>query len=212
MRAIDRETGRERWTRTKAQPIKGPAGEVLYSVTAIEDVTDVKRAEFANRLLARTGELVTHSSDYRATLERVPQLLVPEFADWCSIEVPGATGLLERVAMTHRDPSRLALIRELRERYPLRPDEPSRIGDVIRTGEAQTIVVTDEWLQSIAVDAEHLAMLRDLGMGSVLTAPMTAAGNVVGALVFVNHQGAREFDAHDLAIASEVAGRAWPRD
>ncbi len=208
VRAIDRETGRERWTRTKAQPIKGPAGEVLYSVTAIEDVTDVKRAEFANRLLARTGELVTHSSDYRATLERVPQLLVPEFADWCSIEVPGPTGLLERVAMTHRDPSRLGLIRELRERYPLRPDEPSRIGDVIRTGEAQTIVATDEWLQSIAVDAEHLAMLRDLGMGSVLTAPMTAAGNVVGALVFVNHQGAREFDAHDLAIASEVAGRA----
>ena len=110
--------------------------------------------------------------------------------------------------MAHRDPSRLGLIRELRERYPLRPDEPSRIGDVLRTGEAQTIVATDEWLQSIAVDAEHLAMLRDLGMGSVLTAPMTAAGNVVGALVFVNHQGAREFDAHDLAIASEVAGRA----
>ena len=57
--------------------IEGPAGEVLYSVTAIEDVTDVKRSEFANGLLARTGELVSHSVDYRATLERVPELMVP---------------------------------------------------------------------------------------------------------------------------------------
>ncbi len=93
LRVIDRETGRERWTRTKARAIEGPAGEVLYSVTAIEDVTDVKRSEFANGLLARTGELLSHSADYRATLERVPALMVPEFADWCSIEIPDARGL-----------------------------------------------------------------------------------------------------------------------
>ena len=88
LRAINLETGEERWTRTKARAIEGAAGEVLYSVTAIEDVTDVKRAEFANRLLARTGELLSHSTDYRGTLDRIPQLLVPEFADWCSIEIP----------------------------------------------------------------------------------------------------------------------------
>ena len=111
-------TGRERWTRTKAQAIKGPAGEVLYSVTAIEDVTEVKRAEFSHKLLARTGELLSHSGDYRATLEQVPRLLVPEFADWCSIEVPLEDGEFERVAIAHRDPERLRMIRDLRRRFP----------------------------------------------------------------------------------------------
>ena len=105
-------------------------------MTAIEDVTDVKRAEFANRLLARTGELLSHIGDYGATLEQVPRLLVPEFADWCSIEIPRDDGLLQRVATAHRDEARLPLLRELRERYPLRTDEPSRIGDVMRTGRA----------------------------------------------------------------------------
>jgi PAS domain S-box-containing protein len=208
LRSTNRETGEERWTRTKAQAIKGPAGEVLYSVTAIEDVTEVKRAEFANRLLARTGELVTDAADYRALLERVPGLLVPEFADWCSIELPGESGLLERVAMAVHDPERLGAIHELRERYPLRGDRPSRIGDVLLTGEPRLIQVTDEWLREIAVDAEHLRILREIAMGSVLSAPMNAGGTVAGALVFVNHEGSRRFDEHDLVIAEEVARRA----
>ena len=64
---------------------------VLHEFSALsgvmEDVTDVKRAEFANRLLARTGELLSHSVDYRATIERIPQLLVPDFADSCTVEL-----------------------------------------------------------------------------------------------------------------------------
>ena len=160
LRIIDRGTGAERWTQTKAQAIRGPDGDVLYSVTAIEDVTDVRRAEFANRLLARTGELVSPSADYRATLGRVPGLLVPEFADWCSIEIPGDAGLLERVAMAHHDPARLDAIYELRKRYPLRADEPSRIGDVLQTGESELIQVTDAWLEEIAADDDHLKILR----------------------------------------------------
>jgi PAS domain S-box-containing protein len=207
LRTTDRVTGVERWTQTKAQAIHGPDGEVLYSVSAIEDVTEIRRAEFANRLLARTGELISPSADYRATLERVPELLVPEFADWCAIEVPGEAGLLERVAMAHQDPARLESIQELRERYPLRADEPSRIGDVLRTGEPQLIQVTDDWLGEIAADADHLRLLRAIAMGSVLAVPMSAGGPVLGALVFVNHAGSRRFDEHDLVIAEEVARR-----
>ena len=177
LRTTDRATGVERWTQTKAQAIRGADGEVLYSVTAIEDVTEVRRAEFANRLLARTGELISPSADYLATLKRVPELLVPEFADWCSIEIPGEAGLLDRVAMAHHDPARLEAIYELRERYPLRADEPSRIGDVLRTGESQVIQVTDDWLREIAADADHLRILREIAMGSVLAVPMSAGGH-----------------------------------
>jgi PAS domain S-box-containing protein len=207
LRTTDRATGVERWTHTRAQGIEGPDGEVLYSVTAIEDVTDVRRAEFANRLLARTGELISPSADYRATLQRVPELLVPEFAEWCSIEIPGERGLLERVGMAHHDPARLDAIYELRDRYPLPADEPSRIGDVLTTGESEVIQVTDAWLREIATDSEHLRLLRELAMSSVLAVPMSAAGAVVGALVFVNHDGARRFDDHDRVIAEEVARR-----
>ena len=207
LRTTDHATGAERWMQTRARAIKGPDGEVLYSVTAIEDVTDVRRSEFANRLLARTGELISPSADYRATVKRVPELLVPEFADWCSIEIPAENRYLERVAMAHRDPTRLDVIGELRERYPLRADEPSRIGDTLRTGESQVIQVTEEWLRETAVDAEHLGLLREVGMGSVLTVPLGAGGELAGALVFVNDVGSRRFDDQDRVIAEELARR-----
>ena len=67
--------------------------------------------------------------------------------------------------MAHRDPARLPLLRTLRDRYPLRADEPSRIGDVMRTGEPQLIQPTEEWLRTIAADDEHLELLRELDDG-----------------------------------------------
>jgi PAS domain S-box-containing protein len=208
LRAIDRSTGRERWTRSKAQAIEGPAGEVLYSVTAIEDVTDVKRAEFANRLLARTGELVSHSTEYTATLERVPHLLVPEFADSCSIEMPRPDGLIARVAMAHRDPAMVEKAREIRTRFPLLIDASTPIGEVLRGGEPRLIEIDEASLPELSEDDRQLGMLRAAQFGSAIVAPMTAGGRTVGVLSFVNDVGGRTFDAHDLEIATEVARRA----
>ncbi len=208
LRVTDRSSGRERWYRTKARAIEGPEGEVLYSVTAIDDVTEVKRAEYANRLLARTGELLSHSMDYRRTLERVPQLLVPEFADWCSVELPADDGTIERVAIAHTDDERLRLANELRERYPLPLDDSTGVGAAIQSGEAQRISVTDQRLRELAVDDRQLEALRALEVGSAIAAPMIAGGATVGALAFVNHRGSRVFDDEDLEIAVELARRA----
>ena len=135
LRVIDRASGRERWARTKAQPIHGAAGELLYTVTVIEDVTDVKRAEFAQRLLARTGELVSHSDDYMRTLEEVPALLVPDFADGCSVNLARDDGLIEQVAVAHPNLDQARLARELREREPIRVDDESSMAQVLRTGQ-----------------------------------------------------------------------------
>lgn len=207
LRTTDRASGRERWTRTKAQAIKGPAGEVLYSVTAIEDVTDVKRAEFSHKLLARTGELLSHSTDYLATLEQVPRLLVPEFADWCSIEIPGEDGELERVAIAHRDPERLRLVHDLRRRFPGRFAD-SGASAALATGKAQLYEMTEERLQALATTDEHLSGLRGLELRSMIFAPMSVGGPALGVLAFVNHRGSRAFDDNDLSIAVETARRS----
>jgi PAS domain S-box-containing protein len=208
LRVIDRDTGRERWTRTKAGAIEGPAGEVLYSVTAIEDVTDVKRSEFANGLLARTAELLSHSADYRATLERVPALMVPEFADWCSIEIPDARGLIARVAMTHRDPEMLERARELRRAYPVSIDSDTPIGHVLRTGEPVLMEVGEGDLREVSGSDEQLAALREVRFAAVIIVPLLVGGSPFGVLTFVNHTGSRIFDDDDLSLATEVARRA----
>lgn len=207
LRFTDHATGRERWTRAKAQAIRGAAGEVLYSVTAIEDVTDVKRSEFSNKLLARMGELLSHSSDYRATLEQVPRLLVPDFADWCSIEVPDEEGEFERVAIAHSDRERLRVIGDLRRRFPGQ-FATAGVTEAMETGEARLYEMTDERLRELAINDEHLAGLRELELSSMIFAPMSVGGPTLGVLVFVNHQGSRLFDETDLTIAIETARRA----
>jgi PAS domain S-box-containing protein len=209
LRVIDRATHRESWRRTMARAIPGADGRPLYSVTVIEDVTDVKRAEFTQRLLARTGDLLAASTDFRRTLDEVGWLLVPEFADWCSVDLPGDDGAIEQVAVAHADSTRLEHARELRRRYPVRSGEEVGVAEVLQTGEARLIEkVPDEMLEQAAVDDEHLRLLRELEIGSAILAPMTAGGIVVGALTLVNNAESRSFDADDLELAVEVARRA----
>jgi PAS domain S-box-containing protein len=207
LRATDRVTGEERWTRTKARAINGPDGRILYSVTAIEDVTDVKRAELAQRLLARLGKHVSESDDYPQMLAEIPKLLVGDFADWCSVNVVRDDGLVEQVAISNGDPE-LQAAREMRERHPVRLDDPAGIGAVISTGEAQLFTDADDLVRVVAADQQHPERMREPGPRSVIIAPMPAPGGPVGALAFVNRDGSRVFDEDDLSLAVELAQRA----
>jgi PAS domain S-box-containing protein len=208
LRATDRVTGEERWTRTKARAINGPDGRILYSVTAIEDVTDVKRAELAQRLLARLGKQVSESDDYPQMLGKIPELLVGEFADWSSVNVVREDGLVEQVAISYSEPELVERAREMRERHPVRVDDPAGIGAVIRTGEPQLFTDAEELLRSVAADKQHLDEMHESRPRSVIIAPMPAPGGAVGALAFVNREGSRVFDEDDLALAVELAQRA----
>jgi PAS domain S-box-containing protein len=207
LRVVDRETRRETWRRTMARPIEGPDGLPLYSVMVIEDVTDVKRAEFSQRLLARTGELLASSLDYEQALASVAELLVPEFTDYCGVSVPREDGVIEQVAVAHADPEKAEAARELRRRYPAHVDDEAGFAEVLRTGEAQLVDMPDELLQRVAQDPEHLRLMRESGVGSVMIVPMAAGGAVFGALGLVNEPESRTFDSEDLELAVEIARR-----
>lgn len=81
-------------------------------VSVIENVTEVKRAELSQRLLARAGEELVSSLDYAETLQRLAHLAVPGLAEWCAVMMCGAGDMLEHVPVAHADPSKVALARE----------------------------------------------------------------------------------------------------
>jgi PAS domain-containing protein len=54
LRVIDTTTGEERWRRTKAHAVHDRDGVPVLAVNVIEDVTDVKQAELAQREVAET--------------------------------------------------------------------------------------------------------------------------------------------------------------
>ncbi len=184
-RLLVRETREERWISVVVEPITGPEGNLLYAVTTIEDVTAGKRAELAQRLLARVGELLQSSRHHAETLRRVAELATPEFADWCAVSVPGGDGVVDIAAASHRE--RGDITGELRELDTVEPNADAPIARVLRGDEP---VATQSRLSSTIV------------------VPMVAGAKLVGALTFGTDAVSRRFDEHDLEVAVEFGRRA----
>jgi PAS domain S-box-containing protein len=209
VRGVDRQTGEERWRMTKASGVYDRDGAVKLVVNVIEDITEVKRAELTQRLLARAGELLASSLDYELTLQQVAALAVPQLADWCAVSMPGPDGLIHNVAVAHVDPGKVAFARELASRYPSRSDAAGGSAQVIRDGESQLVnEISEEMLAAVAQDEEHLELLRSVGMRAGLTVPMSAGGKTVGALTLISAESGRRFSAAEVELAEEVARRA----
>ncbi|MEA2137276.1 MAG: hypothetical protein QOG56_426, partial [Solirubrobacteraceae bacterium] len=208
-RVVDRVSGDETWHVTKASGVFDRDGDVQLVVNVIEDITEVKRAEMSQRLLARAGKLLASSLDYERTLQQIAELAVPELADWCAVSMPDGRGHVRTVAAAHVDPDKVALARRLGERYPARADAPSGVAAAIRDGVSQLVNdVGDELLAAAAQDDEHLELLRSVGMRAGLTVPMSTAGRNVGALSLLSAESGRRFTTADVELAQELARRA----
>lgn len=209
VRAIDQRTGEVAWRVTKASGVYDADGAVKLVVNVIEDLTEVKRAELAQRMLARAGELLSSSLDYERTLQQVADLAVPELADWCAVSMPDGHGHVRAVAVAHADPDKVAFARSIGERYPTPVDAPRGTAQLLRDGVSQVVNdVTDEMLADAAQDEAHLELLRGVGFKAGLSVPMTAGGAIVGALTLASSESGRRFSEADVALAEELARRA----
>jgi PAS domain S-box-containing protein len=177
-------------------------------VVNYRDVTDVYRARAAQDILAQTGSLLTASTEHEKVLEGIARLLVPSFADWCSISTVEDDGQLTRRALAHADPEKLKWAREVVSRYPLDPDAPRGPARVIRTGRSELIShISDEVLRTAARDDEQFRLLREAGLRSAITVPLNARGKTLGALTAVSAESGRIYDSADLALAEELGNR-----
>jgi len=184
-------------------------GTVGGTVGVATNITDRRRRERDAALLADAGRALAESLDFRTTLNTVAQIVTPALADWCSVLLLNAMGGLERLAVSHADPEKMRSAREVTERYPPLPDALSGPQNVVRTGKSELHPqITDDMLIAAAHDQEHLALLRTVGMRSVLIVPMTAHGRTVGAITLICAESGRVFSEADLPIAEELARRS----
>jgi PAS domain S-box-containing protein len=203
-RSVERRTGRAYWLLTKASAVREPDGRVL-AVNVIEDVTDAKEGELRQRFLAEAGAVLAASLDYQETLERVAGLVVPQLADWCSVDVVDERGGLRRVALVHVDPDKVAFGRELNDRYPPDLDTPAGLGEVLRSGRSEVYAqITDEMLVAGARDEENLRLMREVGMRSAMVVPMRVGGRTTGVISLVTAESGRRFRPGDVAFFEQL--------
>jgi PAS domain S-box-containing protein len=162
------------------------------------------------RFVAAASELLASSLEYERTLANVASLAVPQFADWCTIDMVDEDGSLSRLAVAHVDPQKVRLADELAAKYPPDPDAAYGVPNVIRTKRPELFSeITDELLHEATADTpELLEILRELGLRSSMCVPLIARDRVLGAITFVSAESGRRYDEGDLGIAQDLARRA----
>jgi Signal transduction histidine kinase len=211
---LESQTGELEMRRREAEAL---AAELEDSNLELETtIADAKRArdtalasEERLRLVDQASRVLTSSLDYETTVAALAKLAVPDFADWCRVDML-VDGEVKRLAVAHVDPEKTRWAHEVGDvGFARQPDARSGVSAVIRTGKPLLLpVVTDEMLAEAATDAENLAMLRSVGVHSVIIVPIRSRGRTLGALTLIGSRPDRIFDEADLTIAEDLARRA----
>lgn len=223
-----RKDGTEVSVSISVSPIQNTSGDIIGAATIARDITErVRMEEERGRLLAgekhareaaewareRVSFLAAASAvlgtslDVEATLTNLAWLAVPRVADFCTVLILDETGELRRLVAAHVDPERIALAEELERRYPPTPD--SGTYRILTTGEPDMVeVITDEMLVRGARDPDHLRLMRELEIGSYISAPLVARGRILGVISLVMAESGRHYSSEDLSLVMDLARRA----
>ncbi len=192
----------DRWFDTRVVPMAG--GFIAHS----RDVSERRRAELVLRVIARVGTALVMSVELDEMLQRLAEAVVPGLADWCLIDlVDLESRAVRRAAAAHADPGKAGILRDMLERYPPDLDRPTVGRRVAETGEPEVVVaVTEDMLRSTTSGADQARIVIGLGIKSYIVVPLHARGRLIGMIALVSAR--RNYDAEDLAVATDVANRA----
>jgi PAS domain S-box-containing protein len=202
--------GQVRWLWTRAHVLADESGTTSLLIGLTSDITERKQHEDALEFIAQASSALAGLLDPDAALEQVAELAVPRLADWCVVQLLDDDSGLRNVAVAHVDPEKVRWAHELEARYP--PDPSARTGapEVIRTGRSEIYPeIDDDLLVAGALDAEHLEILRQLNMRSLMIVPLVARGRRLGAISFLaTADSGRQYVTADLEAAEDLGRRA----
>ncbi len=223
-----RKDGSEVWTNLTVSLVREASGEPKYFIALIEDINQRKKTEEerdlllvrerlaraeavkARRrldLLAKSGSVLSASLDYEVTLEAITRLVVPDLADWCLVDILEEDGYIHQLASTHAEEAKETLLRELKEHRRFGEDDAGSTAEVLRTGKSVLVSEVQQSLLAEGADEDHLKILRELGICSVISVPLLARAKTLGAITLVSSNPGRRYDEEDRALAENLAYR-----
>ncbi|GAB6984089.1 SpoIIE family protein phosphatase [Nocardioides pyridinolyticus] len=184
------------------------AGALSSAIVRAEELQATDAATQRTALLAEASMTLSRSLDVDGTLAEVVRLLVPRFADWCAVQLLH-DGELETAAIQHRDPDTTAWARSMKGAFPTRMDAPTGAPRVVRTGQSEIYpFIPSDLVDAAAINEEHRAILRRLGMTSAIVAPLTGRDRILGAVTLIHAESGRRYAEADLVFLEEIAERA----
>lgn len=201
------------WVNLTGSVVRTPSDEPEYFVAVIEDVSaDLAREQHERR----ARELAELTADIVSRMEAAPtageqariiaDLLVPDFADFATVEDP--TGDPPLLGLSHRDPDLLPVLAELRAEHRLDPTDPESVAKAA-TGDHRVRATPPVVRDQFDLGQRTRALLDRLDPRSYLSVGLELGANRRGVLfVGRSHPDRDEFTDQDLAFVERLAERA----
>jgi PAS domain S-box-containing protein len=207
---VRRSDGTIVYVRAQAVPLRHTSGSVTgIVITAREALRSNEREKDRFGLLERIGERLAGSLYVEETLKRVAEMLVPQFADHCFIELMEGDRLVRRVSQHVQGWSPPAgtwkpVGAEIR--YPA-----GHYADAAMRRQ-ETILVDDFAGNSFPAPSEGSARLcGEVGMNSAIVAPLCVRGETLGLMYLglsnLTDRRSPHYDAFDRDFVGAIATR-----
>ena len=198
-----------RWHFVRFVPLTADDAQGDWLVSAI-DIDDRHRAEDMRRFFSETIQLLSESLNYRDTLRRLVQRLVPTWADICAIDILEDDREMRRIEVASTSQDRRRQLDGLRIReWASAPGSSETIGDVIARGQSVFLPRIDRLpLEQMAPSATELAQVTNLRPRSGIFVPLRARNRTFGALTLTTVESKRVYTLEDLAMAEAIGRRA----
>jgi PAS domain S-box-containing protein len=208
-----RSGGSRVFVRAQAVPLRHPSGAVDGIVIIARPATrhSNQRERDQIGLLERIGERLARSLELNLTLQHVAETLVPQFADHCFIDLYQGDKLIRRAQINARG-------------WSPKPGTWAQVGEQINYPEGHfceqamarldAILVEDledDWKQFPAPHARSMRTSEEVGLTSIVAAPLAARGELLGvmslALSRLTDREEQFYDADDRDFLSAIASR-----
>jgi PAS domain S-box-containing protein len=173
------------------------------------------RAAAASRVRAResflsaAGELLSSSLDSDRSLSTLARLVTSSFAQYCAVDLIERDGTLRRVAMSHADAGKLALAWSCWRQYGEGPETAAHVSQAIESQSPVHVAVSGKVRgDDAARDLEHLKLLGELRLSSVVSVPLIAREQVLGAITLGTSEPAALLSQEDITLAERLAWKA----
>lgn len=135
-------------------------------------------------------------------------MVVPNFADWCAIDILDPQGQAVRLAVVHEDPEKVEISKELWSSYPPDPKEKHGFYQILKKGQIEVYPeITKEMLTAGAIDKKQLSLLKKINLKSVAVMPLISRGKRLGLLSFGTAESGRVLTKAEIPFFKKMAER-----
>ncbi|BAZ52207.1 multi-sensor hybrid histidine kinase [Nostoc sp. NIES-4103] len=161
-------------------------------------------------LLSEASRLLVSSLDYRTTLGKLANLVVPTLADCCFIDIIESNlTVFEEPVIAATTPEIEALVLVLRKLYFTSAEVDFGVRKVLQTLESELVTdVPNRFLPAMSQDEELMRLIHQINVQSYMVVPLVARGRKLGAITFLTTQPHHRYSSSNLTMAIALAQRA----